>query len=353
MIPGSRAMHPLHDPYRRFNWHPQRCDGTNGVNIATEERSMPFNTTPLQPITDEDRATYQRDGVVCLRQVLDADWIEELLPIARRLLIDKEDFGLLPSYPGRYMARTIPAFRRMIFESGIAEAAGQAMGSREIRFFFDEIFAKGPQSEEATIWHCDRMGWPVVGQMVPSIWIPLTPITKANSLECIAGSQVEDVPYWLFSPNARKMIKPADRMPHPDGEARRADPDTRFLKWDMEPGDMLLIHPWTLHYSHGNPTDDWRIAVSVRVFGDDIRWAPRPDCVNLAGVSFDEMLDGEPPEGPLFPLLWSEDGRRDGDAEFPRGFATRWTRARRGDVNEYETFKKSLDKASTEPEAVS
>jgi hypothetical protein len=87
----------------------------------------------------------------------------------------------------------------------------------------------------------------------------------------------------------------------------------------------------------------------VRVFGDDIRWAPRPDCVNLAGVSFDEMLDGERPEGPLFPLLWSADGRRDGDERVPRGFATRWKGAAR-DVNEYETFKTSLKQASTEPE---
>jgi ectoine hydroxylase-related dioxygenase (phytanoyl-CoA dioxygenase family) len=304
---------------------------------------MPLNDTPLRPISDADIATYQRDGVVCLRQVLHRDWIDAMLPMARRLLVDQEDFGLLPTYPGRYMSRTIPAFRDLVFCSAIAEAAGRTMGSDEIRFFFDEIFAKKPQSDEKTIWHCDRMGWPVSGKMVPSIWVPLTPITQANSLECIAGSQVEDVPYWLFSPNARKMIKPADRVAHPDGEAMRADPDKRFLRWDMEPGDMLLIHPWTLHYSHGNPTDDWRIAISIRVFGDDIRWAPRPDCVNLAGVSFDEMLEGERPCGDLFPLLWSAEGRRDNDTRFPRGFATSWTGARRDDVNEYETFRKGLE----------
>jgi hypothetical protein len=306
---------------------------------------MPFNSSPLRPVTDEDAETYARDGVVCLRRVLDRDWIDSLLPTARRLLIDKVDFGLLPTYPGRYMSRTIPEFRRFAFESALAEAAARTMRSREVRFFFDEIFAKGPQSTEATIWHTDRMGWPTTGKMVPSIWVPLTPITEANSLECIAGSQVEDTRYWLFSPNARKMIRPPDRVSHPDGEAMRKDPNKRFLRWNMEPGDILIVHPWTLHYSHGNPTDDWRIAISVRVFGDDIRFAPRPDCVNLAGVSFDEMIEGEPPAGPLFPLLYSEDGRRDDTSEFPRGFATRWTRERRGDVNEYETFQKSLKAA--------
>ena len=35
--------------------------------------------------------------------------------------------------------------------------------------------------------------------------LPLTPICEANSLEVIAGSQVQDVRYWLFSPNGRKI----------------------------------------------------------------------------------------------------------------------------------------------------
>lgn len=306
---------------------------------------MSLNRSPLRPVTAEDAATYQRDGVVLLRGVLNREWIERLLPIGLRIAAGKEDFGLLPSYPGRYMSRLIPEFRELAFNSPIAEAACRAMGSRQARFFFDEIFAKAPQSQEKTIWHTDRMGWPVSGQMVPSLWIPLTPITKANSLECIAGTHVQDVRYWLFSPNARKMIKPPDRVPHPDGESMRKDPNLRFLTWDMEPGDMLVVHPWTLHYSHGNPTDGWRVAVSVRVFGDDIRWDPRPDCVNLAGVSFDEMIQGEPPAGPLFPLVWSEDGQRDDDSQFPRGFATRWKRERRSDVNEYETFARDFEQS--------
>jgi hypothetical protein len=302
---------------------------------------MPFNSSPLRPISQDDVDTYARDGVVCLRRVFDPDWLLSLLPVTMRLLVDKEDFGLLPTYPGRYMSRTIPEFRRFVFESPVAEAAARTLRSKAVRFFFDEIFAKAPQSGEKTIWHTDRMGWPVSGCMVPSLWIPLTPIVEENSLEVIAGSQTQDVRYWLFSPNARKMIKPDDRVSHPDCEPLRADPNVRFLRWRMDVGDMLVVHPWALHYSHGNPTDGWRVALSVRVFGDDIRWDPRPDCVNLAGVSFDEMIQGDVPQGPLFPVLWSEDGRRDGDAEFPRGFATRWSRERKGDVNEYALFQKN------------
>ena len=341
-IAAPRAA-PMRRGYARKpgnDWHPLPVTGemTGYQDTAGKPMTQPERSTVS--VTEDDIKTYARDGAVCLRGVLSAGQVEELLPDARRITVDKEDVGLLPTYPGRYMARRVESFRRLVFDSPAAEAAARAMQSSEARFFFDEIFAKPPNSDEKTIWHCDRMGWPVSGKMVPSLWLPLTPITHANSLEIIAGTHTQDVPYWLFSPNARKMIRPPDRAPHPDGEAMRADPANRFLTWEMEPGDMLLIHPWALHYSHGNPTDGWRIAVSLRVFGDDIRWAPRPDCVNLAGVSFDEMIDGEPPAGPLFPLLWSADGRRDDDSEYPRGFATTWHRARRDDVNEFEEFQR-------------
>ena len=305
---------------------------------------MPLNRKPLRAVTQEDIDTYHRDGVVCLRQVFDPEWCSMLDPIARRVIIDKEDVGLLPHIPGRYMARRLSEYRKLVFDSPMGEVAGQVMQSKEIRFFFDEFFAKPAQSDAKTIWHTDRMGWPTIGNMVPSLWMPLTPIRKANSLECIAGSHTQDVKYWLFSPNARQMIKPDDRPGHPDCEKLRGDPDVEFLSWDMDPGDLLIIHPWTLHYSGGNPTDDWRISVSVRVFGDDIRWKPRPDCVNIAGVSFDEMIEGEKPAGSHFPLLWSEDGRRDGDADYPRGFATSWSAQPMQGVNEYKVFKEMKSK---------
>jgi ectoine hydroxylase-related dioxygenase (phytanoyl-CoA dioxygenase family) len=285
-----------------------------------------MNKHPLRPITDQDIAAYKRDGVVCLRNVLDQEWIESLKTNCLAARLHPERFGLLPNQGNpRYMARTMPEFREFAFHSPIAEAAARVMQSRTIRFFFDEMFSKEPQSTNSTIWHNDRPGWPVTGQMVPSIWVPLTPITKANSLEVLAGSHRHDVLYWLFSPNALKMVRPDGRPGHPDVEALRQDPKMNFMSWDMDPGDILILHPWVLHYNAGNPTDEWRLALSTRVFGDDIRWAPRPDCLNIAGISLDEMIEGEAPAGPLLPLIWSEDGSRDDTQSYPHGFATIWS----------------------------
>ena len=50
------------------------------------------------------------------------------------------------------------------------------------------------------------------------------------------------------------------------------------------------------------------------------------------------MLDGAKPAGSHLPLLWSEDGRVEGDAHYPRGFATSWPKTEMQGINEYKAF---------------
>ncbi|MGY8962715.1 MAG: hypothetical protein ACKVKT_04070, partial [Rhodospirillales bacterium] len=54
---------------------------------------MGFNAEPLRAINDEDRETYARDGVVCLRKVFDPDWMKSMQPTALRISVDEEDIG--------------------------------------------------------------------------------------------------------------------------------------------------------------------------------------------------------------------------------------------------------------------
>ena len=37
-----------------------------------------MNREPLKPISDEHRATYERDGVVCVRGMFDQEWCNGL-----------------------------------------------------------------------------------------------------------------------------------------------------------------------------------------------------------------------------------------------------------------------------------
>ena len=46
------------------------------IEFQNEDRSMSLNRHPLHEITQQDIVDYARAGVVCLREVLDPDWIK-------------------------------------------------------------------------------------------------------------------------------------------------------------------------------------------------------------------------------------------------------------------------------------
>lgn len=280
-----------------------------------------MNKRPLRPVTAEDIAAYRADGAVCLRSVLDQDWVRLLhdatLALVSRIAAAAEvrrgeriewalgrARGEHKSAALKHLWHDDPAIRRYVLESPCAEVTAQVLESDTLRFFYDEIFYKPPGVATPTSWHCDQPGWPVSGFMTPSVWMPFTSIDVNSGLEVIAASHKQFRPYWNKTNNSVKMVKPPDREDYPDCEAMRRDPGVQFLSWNMEPGDLLVVHPCALHASRGVPGANARLALSTRWFGDDITWNPRPECVNTRGISFDEMLPGEQPSGPLFPLVW-------------------------------------------------
>ncbi|MCZ6774027.1 MAG: phytanoyl-CoA dioxygenase family protein [Proteobacteria bacterium] len=271
-------------------------------------------------ITEEEIETYARDGVVCIRGLFDRDWVESLLAAWDRVVADPSAYGLITAAKERgideqsgavsikHLCRAVPEFKAYMQESPAAEIVGRLMGARKVGFFYDQIFAKEPRSDTKTVWHHDAPGWPVAGNQLPSFWMPLTPISRENSLECLGGMHTIEELYWPPTRDSMRMQQPKDREVCPDFDARRDDPSLTFLWWEMEPGDALLIHSRSLHYSAGNlhPTQR-RVALSTRWYGDDVFWSSRPECVpGPPGVDFREMPEGERPAPPDFPIVWSD-----------------------------------------------
>ena len=69
---------------------------------------MPFNKRPIRPVTQEEIDTYKRDGVVCLRQVFDGDWIESLLGTSRSIIVDRKDHGSTTDHAGTLYGEVYP-----------------------------------------------------------------------------------------------------------------------------------------------------------------------------------------------------------------------------------------------------
>jgi ectoine hydroxylase-related dioxygenase (phytanoyl-CoA dioxygenase family) len=301
----------------------------------------------LHPIGPADIDAYARDGVACLRQVFDCDWVNLLLEAWGRIRADidagrpiyklpraflerdpklkaeieaiddparKTDKAKTGFTGCKYMWHWDPAFRKFALESPAGEAVGRVMGANVVRFYWDQMFVKDAGCRVKTYWHADYPAWPVTGEMIPSLWIALSPIGKESCVETIAGTHTDTSLQWPRSFNARQEHWDKDARPDfIDYEQLRGDPGVRFLSWDMEPGDAILIHPRVHHGGGDNPdaTRD-RIALSTRWIGDDIRWDPRPETVNTPGLPHGEMVRGarpgdRPGEDELFPVVWRRD----------------------------------------------
>ena len=58
-----------------------------------------MNRSPLQPVTTEQIETYRRDGVVLIRNMLDAEWIRVMQAAIAEVTARPEQYGLLgPSH---------------------------------------------------------------------------------------------------------------------------------------------------------------------------------------------------------------------------------------------------------------
>jgi ectoine hydroxylase-related dioxygenase (phytanoyl-CoA dioxygenase family) len=271
---------------------------------------MTIPPAPNRPVVaDETVAAFQRDGATVLRDVVAPQWLEQLadgVEHNRRHPSDwahwytdaDEAVGFWSDY---VTWPVVEQYRRVVFESGLAEIAGALMGSRTVRFFHEHVLVKEPGATEPTPWHHDDPYYGVDGMQNVSMWIALDAVPASSGLQFVAGSH-----RWGRRFVPRRFI---DQSPYGDADERfELLPDgdelvagQRVLGWDVEPGDVLAFHYRTLHGAPGNSLSTRRRAVSLRWLGDDARFGERPWT-----TSPPYEPEGLVPGGPL-----------DGDDRFP------------------------------------
>ncbi|HEV7984857.1 MAG TPA: phytanoyl-CoA dioxygenase family protein [Steroidobacteraceae bacterium] len=263
-------------------------------------------------VSAAETEAFQRDGAVCLRSRLDADQIELLRAgIERNLasLSARAKVASAANDPGRFVEdfctwQQNDFYRRFIFESDLAESAAQLMNSRTVRLYHDHMLTKEPGTQQKTPWHQDQPYYNIEGRQNVSMWIPVDPVSRASTLEFIAGSHLGP---WLmprtFLDSQAKWFPEGSLADLPNVEANRAA--FPILGWALEPGDVVCFQMLTLHASGAVDGSRRRRVFSVRFLGDDIRHAPRawrtsPEFPGLV----DALPAGAPMEHALFPLLW-------------------------------------------------
>jgi ectoine hydroxylase-related dioxygenase (phytanoyl-CoA dioxygenase family) len=262
-------------------------------------------------LSDADVANYRRDGAIVIRGLLDPGELELLRTGIEANLArpsPRAKIASRPDDPGRFFEdfcnwQAIPQYRQFIHATPLALLAQRLMGARKVRLYHDHLLVKEAGTRQRTAWHQDQPYYNIEGLQNISMWIPVDPVSRAATLEFIAGSHRGP---WLmprsFLSNEARWFPEGSLRELPDIEADRA----RFpiLGWAIEPGDFVCFHMLTLHAAGGVEGTRRRRVFSLRFLGDDITHAPRPWVTSPPFDGLAEQLPaGAPMEHPLFPRL--------------------------------------------------
>ncbi len=274
-----------------------------------------MNRAPANAITEDDIRAYDEDGVVCLRQMFDSEWVERMGEATLRYMASgvgdhrvreaKIEGESARFYINSFMSVYDSEFRDFRNESPAAEIGATLMGVDRVRFWYDQMFVKDAGTSAPTQWHHDLPFWPFLGEHLVSIWVALTPATKRTGrLEYMAGSHKWGKFYCPVTPDEDAAFTDPDLEPCPNFTEHHDDPTLRFLSWDVEAGDCICHHPLAVHGAGGNAaTDRNRMAISIRYLGEDVQWDPRPHVMTLP--EWPDLPKGAyPDDDSLFPVIW-------------------------------------------------
>ena len=299
----------------------------------------------LRDVTEEEVATYERDGVVRLRGILAPDLIARLgqgindalygqweaegiqtydasatadqldaagvavLSDARAKAIPQEKRGRFVSMIG---ANTINAdIRALAVDSPLPYIAARLFRTDKVNFYDDQTLMKEPGTREYTAFHTDEPYYHLSGDQVCGMWVSPDVVTEdSGAMRYVRGSH-----RWgtFFKANVFvSQTSIGDLMPEASDEENQVQlPDIEgnpdqydILTHPSEPGDVIVHHSNLIHGSGPNYRGDvTRRAVSFRYAGDDVRYRFHRSAPPQPHHTY-ELKDGDRIDSEQFPVVW-------------------------------------------------
>lgn len=197
------------------------------------------------------------------------------------------------------------AYRELLEHGCVADLVGALWNAPDVWFLYEQVFLKDGAAMRRTPWHQDTPYLALDGERVAVMWISFDAVDAAHSLEFVRGSHRGPLfDGSAFDEGDDTAPIYAHGLPRlPDIEAHRADYD--IVSFAVEPGDVVVFHPSTLHGGAPTEAGTRRRTLSLRFFGDDAVYATRPDPAPaplVAGLH-DALEPGAPFRHPAFPKL--------------------------------------------------
>jgi len=255
--------------------------------------------------------TFERDGVVLLRDAFDDDWIAELSAAVDRVMASpgplSKDYakeGKGKFFTDHQMRLRDEGFRRFLADSPAVSLAASLMRASRLNLIDEHLLVKEPGTENPTYWHQDFPYFEVHGDQFASYWIPLDPVTRESGrMRFVRGSHRWGKIYQPIRIGLGERVAEAEEFDGPAPDIDAAADKYDIAEFDLEPGDCLFFHALTLHAAHPNRTADVRRrAHSLRFAGDDATFKSRPYIPSQAGTRV--LVDGGPLDSEQYPRVW-------------------------------------------------
>jgi ectoine hydroxylase-related dioxygenase (phytanoyl-CoA dioxygenase family) len=274
-------------------------------------------------ISEEIITEFEDSGVVVLRNVVEESWLNMLATAVEKALVWKGEFSELYTdiedpglfYNDFYMWQRIPEFRDWAFNGPGAEIAHKIMRSRQVNFFYDQLFLKEPglkaYDSGVTPWHQDSSYMAVDGGQFCSTWVSLDALPKEATVQYVAGShrwEYDIQPFDKFTDGSEylegKFVPAADFETEPDRY--------QILQFEIEPGDCLVFQGRVVHRGAGNTSQKQRRrAIANRWVGDNATYAIRVPPAEFPHKVPQGVRHGTPMRDyeEYFPRVWPRAGK--------------------------------------------
>jgi len=221
------------------------------------------------PLTQEQIASYRRDGHVLTPGLLSADEIASYRPglVAAVDRLDREQQGMEKLVQGKNQGWKFvqnlwerdPVARQFVLAKRFAKGAADLMGVDAVRLFRDQSYFKEPGAGN-TSWHQDGYFMPLDTEQIITLWLPLHEITP------------DMAPMHYFNGSHRSGYL---GVSGPSLESIQKFQETTLQKGytlhnygHFAVGDAAFHSGWTLHGSLTNHSSRTREALVIVYYAD-------------------------------------------------------------------------------------
>jgi ectoine hydroxylase-related dioxygenase (phytanoyl-CoA dioxygenase family) len=194
------------------------------------------------------------------------------------------------------------AIRSLVLDSVLPDVAAQLLRASKINYSDDQVFVKEPGTKDRTAFHQDYTYFHMKGRKGCVMWVCVDPANEESGATVyIPGSHLWGREFKANVFLAQTAFPGSEGEDLPDIEGNLEDYE--LVRFETQPGDIIIHHFRTVHGAGGNCSTRQRRAISLRYSGEDMRFHNRRGAPPQP-YHHHELQEGDPLDSQQFPVVW-------------------------------------------------